>query len=178
MYNFMYFDNQPRHQLHGHVLLYRLLHHNVLYHTCNFNFSPYTHVIIPSVMEQSQVRVREYHPMLVCCLHALLVHYTSARRCQILDAASPRTMHVVGEGEKCVAAARDALQLREPFPLLLRAQGRGHLLELRLPLRLLAPAALEDLAGNEEVDRIRLLCALHALLEGQREDAGVVPQPP
>ena len=129
-------------------------------------------------MEQTQVRVREHHAVLVRRLHTLLVHHASARRRQVLNAAPPRTVHVVREGEERVAAARDALQLREPLPLLLCAQGRGHRLKLRLPLLLLAPAALEDLAGNEEVDRVRLLRALHALLEGQREHARVVPQPP
>lgn len=129
-------------------------------------------------MEQTQVRVREHHPVFIRRLHALLVHDAPARRRQILDAAPPRTVHVVREGEERVAAARDALQLREPFPLLFRAQGRRCLFELCFPLLLLTPAALEDLAGDEEVDRVRLLRALHALLEGQRKDARVVPQPP
>ena len=88
-------------------------------------------------MEQTQVRVREHHPVFIRRLHALLVHDAPARRRQVLDAAPPRTVHVVREGEERIAAARDALQLREPFPLLFRAQGRRRLFELRLPLLLL-----------------------------------------
>lgn len=59
---------------------------------------------------------------------------------------------------------------------ILRAQGRRHRLEETLPLRALT--ALEYLSANEEIDRVRLLRALNALLEWQREHARVVSQPP
>ena len=55
-------------------------------------------------------------------------------------------------------------------------ERRRDFFEQDLPLRLLV--ALEHLARDEEVDRVRLVRALDALFERQREDARVVAQPP
>jgi hypothetical protein len=85
-------------------------------------------------------------------------------------------MHIVREREKRVTGARHPIQLRRPLRLLLHAERLHRALEQALPLRLLA--ALEHLPAHEQVDRVRLLRALDALLERQREDARVVPQPP
>ena len=85
-------------------------------------------------------------------------------------------MDVVGEGEECVARARDAGELARVLRTLLGGERRGHALEHGLPLHALT--ALEHLAADEEVDRVRLLRALDALLERQGQHARVVPQPP
>ena len=118
----------------------------------------------------------EHNFVLICGFDTLGIHHTPTRCGKVLDAAPERTVDVVGEGEECVARARDAGELARVLRTLLGGERRGHALEHGLPLRALG--ALERLAGDEEVDRVRLLGALDALLEREREHARVVAEPP
>ena len=127
-------------------------------------------------MEKAQGRVSENDPVLVRRLDAFLVHDASGRRGKVPNAALLRAVHVVRKREERVAGARHAVELPRVVRALLRVERRRDLLEQALPLRLLA--ALEHLAPDEEVDRVRLVRALDALFERQREDARVVAQPP
>ena len=128
------------------------------------------------VMEKPQGRVSENYSVLVRRLDAFLVHDASGRRGKVPRAALLRAMHVVREREERITGARHAVELARMIRALLGAKRRRDLLEQALPLCLLA--ALEHLAADEEVDRVRLVGALDALLERQREDARVVSQPP
>ena len=128
------------------------------------------------MMEQTQVSMRKDNSMFISSLDTFCIHNASRGRSEVLNPTPPSTVHIIREREERVARARDAVQLLRVHLALLRAQRRGHLLEVGLPLRELA--ALERLAGDEEVDRVRLLRALDALLEREREHARVVPQPP
>lgn len=115
------------------------------------------------MVEQPQVGVCENDVVLIRRLDALLVHDASAGCSKVLDAATERPVDVVGEGEERVARARDAAELLRVRGLLLGRKRLRHALEQALPL--CALAALEDLSADEQVDRVRLLRALHALLE-------------
>ena len=128
------------------------------------------------MVEQTQRRVSENDLVLVRGLDTLFIHHTPARRSEVPHPAPSRPMHVIREREERIAAARDTIKLPRMLLALLRAQRRRHLLEERLPLRALR--ALERLARDEEVDRVRLLGALDALLEREREHARVVAEPP
>jgi hypothetical protein len=127
-------------------------------------------------MEKPQRRVSENDSVLVRRLDALLVHDTPRRRGEIPNAALLHAMHVIREREERVTRACHAVKPPRVLRALLGAERRRDRVEQALPLRLLA--ALEHLAADEEVDRVRLLGALDALLERQREDARVVAQPP
>lgn len=127
-------------------------------------------------MEQPQIRVREHDTTFICGLDTFRVHDTPTGGGKVLDAALPRTMDIVREREEGVARARNTAELRRPFLLLVCAQCRRDVLEQPLPLRLLA--ALEHLAPDEQVNGVRLLRALHALLEREGENARMVPEPP
>lgn len=128
------------------------------------------------MMEQAQRRVSEHDIMLVRRLDTLRVHHAPTRCREVFDTAAERAVDIVREREERVARARDATELLRVFRALGLRQRLRDRLEEALPL--LALAALEQLAADEEVDRVRLLCALDALLEGQREHARVVAQPP
>lgn len=114
-------------------------------------------------MEKSQRRVSETDSVLVRRLDAFLVHDASGRRGEIPNAALLRAMHVVREREERIAGTRHAVELPRVVRALLCAERRRDLPEQAFPLRLLT--ALEHLASDEEVDRVRLFGALDALLE-------------
>ena len=127
-------------------------------------------------MEKPQRRVSEKHSVLVRRLDAFLVHDTSGRRSEIPNAALPCAMYVVPKREERIARTRHAVELPRMVRALLCAERRRDRLEEALPLCFLT--ALEHLASDEKVDRIRLVGTLDALLEREREDARVVAQPP
>ena len=128
------------------------------------------------MVEKPQRRVSENDPVLVRRLDTLLVHDASCRRGEVPNATLLRAMHVVRKREKRVAGTCHAVELPRVIRALLSAERRRDLLKQTFPLRLLA--TLEDLAPDEEVDRVCLVGALDALLERQRQDARVVAQPP
>src|SRR5712675_2276346 len=127
-------------------------------------------------MEKPQWRVSENDSVLVRRLDALLVHDASRRRGEVPHATFLRAMHVIREREERVTGTRHAIELPRVVRALLRGERRRDFLEQALPLNLLA--ALEYLAPDEEVDRVRLVRALNPFLERQREHARVVSQPP
>lgn len=128
------------------------------------------------VMEKPQRRVNENYSVLVRRLDAFLVHNTSRRRCEIPNTTLLHAMHVVREREKRIARTRHTVELSSVVHTLLGAERRRDLSEQAVPLLFLT--ALEDLASNKEVDRVRFLGALDSLLEWERKNARVVAQPP
>jgi len=85
-------------------------------------------------------------------------------------------MHVIGEWEESVTRTCGLVQLLPPLLPLLIAQGLRDSFEKALPVRLLR--SFEDLATDVEVNGIRLVRAFDAFFKGEREDLGVVPEPP
>lgn len=128
------------------------------------------------VVEQPQWDMGEDHLVLIGGLDALGVHDASTRSGEVFDPALPGPVYIVGEREERVASARHAVQLRGPLFLLFRRQRRGDGLEKRLPLLLLATFQL--FTTDVQVDGISLLGALDSFLEGQRQHARMVSEPP
>lgn len=128
------------------------------------------------VVEKPQRRVNENYSVLVRRLDAFLVHDTSRRRGEIPNTTLLRAMHVVREREKRIARTRHTVELSRVVRTLLRAERRRDLLEQAVPLLFLT--ALENLASNKEVDRVRFFGALDSFLEWERKNARVVAQPP
>ena len=127
-------------------------------------------------MEKSQRGVNEDYSVLVRRLDAFLVHDTSRRRGEIPNTTPLRAMHVVWEREKRIARTRHTVELSRVVRTLLGAEGRRDLLEQAVPLLFLA--ALENLASDKEVDRVRFFGALDSFLEWERKNARVMTQPP
>ena len=128
------------------------------------------------VVEKPQRRVNENYSVLVHRLDAFLIHDTSRRRSEIPNTALLRAMHVVREREKRIARTRHTVELSHVVRTLLGAERRRDLLEQAVPLLFLA--ALENLAPDKEVDRVRFFCTLDSFLEWERKNARVVAQPP
>ena len=127
-------------------------------------------------MEEAEIRVRKHNLVLVCGLDAFRIHDTSTRCREIANTATLRPVDVVWEWEERIAAARHAIELRQPIVPLLLAERLGYALEQRLPR--CALATNKDFSTDEQVDCVGLVRALGAFLEGQREDARVVAKPP
>ena len=127
-------------------------------------------------MEKPQRRVNENDSVLVRCFDAFFVHDTSRRRGEIPNATLLRAMHVVREREKCIAGTRHAVELSRVVRTLLGAERRRDLSEQAVPLLFLA--ALENLASDKEIDRVRFFGALDTFLKWERKNAWVVAQPP
>ena len=117
-----------------------------------------------SVVEQTEIRVRKHYLMLVGSLDALCIHDAPTRRSEVLHATLPRTMHVIGEREECIARARHTLQQLCVLFSFLDSKRCWDSLEKALPLGLLA--AFELLPAHEEINSVRFLCPLHAGFEG------------
>ena len=127
-------------------------------------------------MEKSQRRVNKNYFVLVRRLDAFFVHDTSRRRGEIPNTTFLRAVHVVREREKRIARTRHTVELSRVVRTLLGAEGRRNLLEQAFPLLFLA--ALENLASDKKVDRVRFFGALDSFFERERENARVVAQPP
>ena len=123
-------------------------------------------------MEKPQRRVNENYPMLVRRLDALLVHDTSRGRGEIPNTTLLCAMHVVREREKRITRTRHTVELSRMVRTFLCAERRRDLFEQAVPLLFLA--ALENLASNKEVDRVRFFGALDSLLERERKNARVM----
>lgn len=118
------------------------------------------------------------HTVLISSLDTLAVHDRTTRSTKVLHATPARAVDVIREGEERIRSTRHALELLKVRLLLLGSQGLGHLVKQALPLCPLGTGGNECLASHEEVDGVGLVGALGALLEGEGEDARVVPQPP
>lgn len=127
-------------------------------------------------MEKPQRRVNENYSVLVRRLDAFLVHHTSRRRGEITNTTLLRAVHVVREREKRIARTRHTVELSRVVRTFLGAERRRDLFEQAVPLLFLA--ALENLASDKEVDRVRFFGALDSFLEWERKNARVVAQPP
>jgi hypothetical protein len=128
------------------------------------------------VVEKPQQRVNENYSVLIRRLDAFLVHDTSRRRCEIPNTTFLRAMHVVREREKRITRTCYTVELSRVVRTLLGTERRRDLLEQAVPLLFLA--ALENLASDKEVDRVRFFGALDSFLEWERKNARVVAQPP
>lgn len=128
------------------------------------------------MVEKAQRRVDENYFVFVRRLDAFLVHDTSRRRGEIPNTTLLRAMHVVREREKRIARTRHTVELRRVVRTLLGAERRRDLFEQAVPLLFLA--ALENLASDKEVDRVRFFGALDSFLEWECKNARVVAQPP
>lgn len=127
-------------------------------------------------MKQSQIRMCEDNPKLICRLDTLRIHHAPGRRGQIRHAALRRAIDVVREWEEGVTGARHALEARAPLRPLLRRQ-RVHLaLEQALPVCEFLPQEL--LSRYKQIYRVRTFGALNPASEGQSQNARVVPEPP
>ncbi len=125
-----------------------------------------------SVMEKPQRRVSENNPVLVRRLDAFFVHDTSRRRSKVPNSTLLLAMHIVREREERIAGTRHTVELSRVVRALLCAERRRGLLEQAFPLFFLA--ALEYLASDEEVDRIRFIGALDTSFEWERKNARMV----
>ena len=128
------------------------------------------------MVEQAQTSVRKYHIVLIRGLDALRIHDATTWGSKVLHSTPESPMDIIREREECVTRAGNAAELTCMVRALLRRERLRHALKHAFPL--LTLAALEDFTANEEINRIRLLGALHSLLERQAQHARVVAQPP
>ncbi len=153
---------------HFHWLLYLL----ICFGNVEMKFSVIHYNNIESMMEKPQRRVSENNPVLVRRLDTFFVHNTSRRRSKVPNATPLHAMHVVREREERIAGTRHTVELSRVVRALLCAERRRGLLEQAFPLFFLA--ALEYLASDEEVDRIRFIGALDTSFEWERKNARMV----
>jgi hypothetical protein len=85
------------------------------------------------MMKQSQRGVRKNHPMLDGRPDTFLIHNAPTRRRQILHPTLPRPVHIIREGEECIAGATYSVQLARPHRPLLRCQRAQHTIKLSIP---------------------------------------------
>jgi hypothetical protein len=128
------------------------------------------------MVEQSQRSMRKDYAVLIGSLNALFVHDASTGRREVPHATLPCAMNVIREGEECIARASDAVKFDRPLLFLRVGERLYGSLEQALPMLLLT--ALENFAGDIQVDSVRLLSALDPFLERQGKDTGVMAEPP
>ena len=124
------------------------------------------------MVEKPQRRVNEDYSVLVRSLDAFLIHHTSRRGGEIPNATLLHAMHVVREWEKRIARTRHTVELPRMIRTLLGAERWRDLSKQAVPLLFLA--ALENLASDKKVDRVRFFGALDSFLEWESKNARVV----
>lgn len=122
--------------------------------------------------------VSKDHVVLVGDLDALGVHNGTSRGTNERNTGSLAAVDIVREGEKGIRPADDTRKLGHVSFLLLNSQRRGDLVKEGSPLGVLRLRRVERRSGDEEIDGVGLIGALGALLEGERENALVVAEPP
>lgn len=132
-------------------------------------------------MEEAQLGADIDHAVSVGNVQTVLVAGRATRCGQEACSVSGGFLDIVAEGEECVRSTDDVLEGGPMSSSLFRREGRRNLLKVGLPLlaldRVAHCRALEG-ALDEEIDGIALLGPLNALLEGQRQSARVLAQPP
>lgn len=133
------------------------------------------------VVEQPKLGASDDDSVSVSGLDASIIHHASTGCGDESSTGASSAVNVVREGEESIASADDVLELFCVLGTFFRAQWCGNLFEDGFPLLALLSTSHGGTlhrAFDEKVDGVALLRTLRALFEGQRENAGMLTQPP